>query len=115
MNNSNKSANLKEKLKQALTSTEKVISEDFEKYSSNSESKKNLNFFEIDKLDTKSDFIKARAESDSAALKKKFSNSDIFKKNTPRNPSCKTLYTIAEKIRYESLGGNMLKGIKKKL
>jgi len=46
-------------------------------------------------------------------LKKKFSNSDIFKKNTPRNPSCKTLYTIAEKIRYESLGGNMLKGIKK--
>ena len=113
MNNSNKSANLKEKLKQALTSTEKVISEDFEKYDNNNKSKKNLNFFEIDKLDTKSDFIKARAESDSAALKKKFSNSDIFKKNTPRNSSCKTLYTIAEKIRYESLGGNMLKGIKK--
>ena len=113
MNNSNKSANLKEKLKQALTSTEKVISEDFEKYNKDNDSKKNLNFFEIDKLDTKSDFIKARAESDSAALKKKFSNSDIFKKNTPRNSSCKTLYTIAEKIRYESLGGNMLKGIKK--
>ena len=113
MSNSNKSANLKEKLKQALTSTEKVISEDFEKYYKNNDSKKNLNFFEIDKLDTKSDFIKARAESDSAALKKKFSNSDIFKKNTPRNSSCKTLYIIAEKIRYESLGGNMLKGIKK--
>ena len=113
MNNSNKSANLKEKLKQALTSTEKVISDDFEKYYKNNDSKKNLNFFEIDKLDTKSDFIKARAESDSAALKKKFSNSDIFKKNTPRNSSCKTLYIIAEKIRYESLGGNMLKGIKK--
>ena len=113
MNNSNKSANLKEKLKQALTSTEKVISEDFEKYNKDNDSKKNLNFFEIDKLNTKSDFVKARAESDSAALKKKFSNSDIFKKNTPRNSSCKTLYTIAEKIRYESLGGNMLKGIKK--
>ena len=113
MSNSNKSANLKEKLKQALTSTVKVISEDFEKYNNNNESKKNFNFFEIDKLDNKSDFIKARAEADSAALKKKFSNSDIFKKNTPRNSSCKTLYTIAEKIRYESLGGNMLKGIKK--
>ena len=114
MSNSNKSAKLKEKLKQALTSTAKVISEDFKKFDRDTnEKEKNSNYFEIDKLDTKSDFIKARAESDSAALKIKFSDNDIFKKNTPRNSSCRSLYTIAEKIRYESLGTKMLKGVKK--
>ena len=116
MSNSNKSAKLKEKLKQALTSTAKVISEDFKKFDRDTnEKEKNSNYFEIDKLDTKSDFIKARAESDSAALKIKFSDNDIFKKNTPRNSSCRSLYTIAEKIRYESLGTKMLKGVKKNL
>ena len=33
----------------------------------------------------------------------------------PKNPSCKSLYNIAEKIRYEILGGKMLKGIEKNL
>ena len=33
----------------------------------------------------------------------------------PNNPSCKSLYNIAEKIRYELLGGKMLKGVKKNL
>ena len=46
-------------------------------------------------------------------LKKKFSNKEIFNKNLPNNPSCKSLYDIAEKIRYEALGGKMLKGIEK--
>ncbi len=115
MSNSDKSANLKEKLKQALTSTFKVISDDFEiddKPEKNKYSKK-FDFLELDNLKTQSDFIKARAESDSLALKKKFSNEDIYKKNSPLNSSCKTLYSIAEKIRYESLGGKMLKGIEK--
>jgi cobaltochelatase CobT len=56
-----------------------------------------------------------RAETDSGALKKKFSNKDIFNKNLPNNPSCKSLYNIAEKIRYEVLGGKMLKGVGKNL
>ncbi|KRO74501.1 MAG: cobalamin biosynthesis protein CobT, partial [Pelagibacteraceae bacterium BACL5 MAG-120813-bin20] len=51
--------------------------------------------------------------SDSNALKKKFSNDEIYKKNLPQNNSCKSLYNIAEKIRYETLGGKMLKGIEK--
>ena len=114
---SNKETNLKEKLKQALTSTIKVISDDLEirKSDKDIKSSNKFDFFELDKPNNKIDFVKARAESDSTALKKKFSNDEIFKKNLPTNSSCKSLYTIAEKIRYETLGGNMLKGIEKNL
>ncbi len=113
MKNSNKSAHLKEKLKQALNSTFKVISDDF-KIDENNSSKKN-EFFDLQNLDTKKDFIEARAKTDSSALKKKFSDEKIYKKNLPSNSSYKSLYTIAEKIRYESLGIEMLKGIEKNL
>ena len=112
---SSKESNLKEKFKQALESTARVISDDLkikENPKQNKSSKK-FDFFEIDNLTTKSDFIKFRAETDSNALKKKFSNDDIYKKNLPQNNSCKSLYNIAEKIRYETLGGKMLKGIEK--
>ena len=115
MSNGSKDSNLKEKLKQALTSTFKVISDDF-KIDNNIEknkNSKNFSFFELENLNNKNDFIKARAETDSSALKKKFSNENIYKKNLPSNSSCKSLYSIAEKIRYESLGGKMLKGIQK--
>ena len=115
MKNSNKDANVREKLKQALTSTFKVISDDFVVKSKieNNKNSKDLNFIELENLNTKEDFIKARAEMDSSALKKKFSNEKIYNKNLPSNSSCKSLYSIAEKIRFESLGGIMLKGIKK--
>ena len=115
MSNKTNVPNLKEKLKQALESTVRVISEDFEIKSENNNSKtsKKFDFLELDDLNTKSDFIKARANSDSTALKKKFSNEDIYKKNLPINSSCKNLYSIAEKIRYELLGSHMLKGIEK--
>ena len=52
-----------------------------------------------------------RAETDSEALKKRFSNDEIHRKNLPANRNSKLLYDIAEKIRYESLGDQMLKGI----
>ena len=42
-------------------------------------------------------------------------NKDIFNQNLPTNSSCKSLYSIAEKIRYECLGSKMLKGIEKNL
>ena len=113
MSHSNKSANLKEKLKQALTSTGRVLSDDFETITKRAENKDfgKIESFELDNLETKKDFIKARADSDSSALKKKFMNEKIYKKNLPSNSSCKTLYSIAEKIRYEALGVKMLKGI----
>ena len=114
MNNKNES--IKEKLKQALTSTAKVISDDLGiKYKNNTKNLKEQDFIELDNLNSKNDFIKARAETDSKALKKKFSNETIFKKNLPFSSSCKSLYTITEKIRYEKLGSEMLKGIDKNL
>jgi cobaltochelatase CobT len=115
MNNSNKNAELKERLKQALTSTIRVISDELESEHRIEKDKdlKKADFFELDNLNSKKDFIKARAESDSSALNKKFNNKEIYKKNLPSNSSCKSLYSIAEKIRCESLGGKMLKGIQK--
>ena len=117
MSLSNKDENLKEKVRQALSSTIKVISDDFtiQNKDEKNKSSKKFDFFEIDNLNSKIDFIKARAETDSLALKKKFSNEQIYKKNLPINISCRSLYSIAEKIRYESLGGKMLKGIEKNL
>ena len=110
-----KDLNLKEKLKQALSSTIRVISEDsiLNRSSEKNKSSKKIDHFDLDNLSSKKDFIKARAEADSSALKIKFSNEIIYKKNTPTNSSCKSLYSIAEKIRYEILGGKMLIGIEK--
>ena len=113
----NKEDNFKEKFKQALISTIKVISDE---YRVKTELKKNLssknyNFFELDNLSSKQDYIKLRAETDSEALKRKFSNKEIYKKNLPKNSSCRLLYDITEKIRYELLGTKMLKGISKNL
>ena len=112
---SDKIASLKEKLRIALTSTAKVISEDFDLKDRSSEHdiKKDTDSIQIDDLTKPSDFIKLRAETDSSALKKRFSDETIYKKNLPSNTSSRSLYNIAEKIRYEALGGKMLKGIEK--
>jgi len=115
---SSKEDNFKEQFKQALISTAKVISEDYKldvKKLDKDLSNKKTDFFDVTNLSNKSDFIRLRAETDSGALKKKFSNKEIFKKNLPNNPSCKSLYNIAEKVRYELLGGKMLKGVGKNL
>ena len=113
----NKEDNLKEKFKQALISTIKVISDEYrvETELKKNLSSKNYNFFELDNLSNKQDYIKLRAETDSEALKRKFSNKEIYKKNLPKNSSCRSLYDITEKIRYELLGTKMLKGISKNL
>ena len=112
---SDKITTLKEKFRLALTSTAKVISDDFDLINKSSENdkKQDLQSIEIDSLTKPSDFIKLRAETDSSALKKKFSNEVIYRKNLPTNTSSRSLYDIAEKIRYEALGGKMLKGIEK--
>ena len=112
---SDKIASLKEKFRLALTSTAKVISDDFDLKDKSSEHDKQKDFdsIQIDDLTRPSDFIKLRAETDSSALKKRFSDETIYKKNLPSNTSSRSLYNIAEKIRYEALGGKMLKGIEK--
>jgi len=115
---SNKEDSFKEQFKQALISTEKVISENYKtniKKSNKDLNSKKIDFFDIQSLSNKSDFTKLRAEADSNALKNKFSDNEIFNKNSPNNPACKALYNIAEKIRYEVLGKKMLKGVGKNL
>ncbi len=111
----NKTEDLREKLKQALISTARVISDDINLKTNSEKDKKNLNFIDLESLSSKKDFIKARAEYDSSALKKKFSNDEIYRKNLPLNSSYKSLYSIAERVRYECLGSKMLKGVEKNL
>ena len=112
---SDKITSLKEKFRLALLSTAKVISDDFDTITKPSDKKndQDTKSIEIDNITKPSDFIKLRAETDSSALKKKFSNEKIYRKNLPSNISSRSLYNIAEKIRYEALGGKMLKGIEK--
>ena len=111
----NKEDSFKEKFKQAILSTVKVISED---NFSNPKNKKqlneeNLNVNNIENIKDKNEFIKIRAENDSEALKRKFSNKSIFEKSMPSNHGCQSLYKLSEKIRYEMLGSEMLMGISK--
>ncbi len=114
----NKEEALKEKFKIALTSTIKVISEkdkvevNFENKSLNS---KNLHFFDLDNLKSIDDYTKVRAETDSEALKLRYSNKKIYQKNLPKTSTAKSLYHLTEKIRYEIIGSNNLKGIKQNL
>ena len=108
-----KENNLKEQFKQAILSTAKVISDDYKiKIDKKNKSSKNMDFFQLDNLNTRLDFIKYRAEIDSKALRKKFSSDEVYKINLPKNSSCKSLYELSEKIRCELLGSIMLKGIK---
>jgi cobaltochelatase CobT len=110
----NKADNFKEKFKQALTSTAKVISENYNlvlKSDNKNSNSKNIDFFEVNDLNNKNDFIRLRAEADSKALMQKFSDKEIYQKNMPNNKACKSLYDLAEKIRFELLGGKMLKGV----
>ncbi|MFL2884598.1 MAG: cobaltochelatase CobT-related protein [Candidatus Pelagibacter sp.] len=112
---SNRESSLKEKFRIALKSTAKVISDDFSlnKKNNDKNKSKDLNSIEVENINSPSDFIRLRAETDSSALKKRFSDDSIYKKNLPSNNSSRSLYNIAEKIRYEALGGQMLKGIEK--
>ena len=104
----------KERFKQALDSTYKVISEELSNLGKK-EYHKDIEDYKISNLYSRDDFIKFRAFIDSRALKKKFSDKNIFKKNFPKNQSYKLFYEISEKIRCELLGSEMLNGIKKNI
>ena len=104
----------KERFKQALDSTYKVISEELHNLSKK-ENPKDIEDYKISNLYSREDYIKFRALTDSNALKKKFSNKNIFNKNFPKNKSYKTFYEVSEKIRCELLGSDMLDGIKKNI
>ena len=76
---------------------------------------KNVNLPEIKKLEKFQDFLSVRAKADSEALRLKYSNIDVFNTYKPKGGKAKKLYEIAEKIRYEKIGCDQFKGIKKNL
>ena len=107
---------LKEKFKSAVSSAVKAISNNYDleiKFGNNTTSKKNsLNLPEIVNLKKLQDFTNLRAFADSEALKIKYTNEKAYLKNQPEGSMARALYAIAEKIRYEKIGSNELKGIK---
>ena len=107
---------LKERFKSAISSAVKAISGNFDleiKFGGNSDLKKNtLNLPEIINLNKMQDFTNLRAFADSEALKIKYTDKTIYQKNEPKGSMAKTLYAIAEKIRYEKIGSNKLKGVR---
>ncbi len=107
---------IKEKFKAAVSSTVKAISGNFDleiKFDNRASSKKNsLNLPEIINLKKLQDFTNLRAFADSEALKLKYTNEKIYLENEPSGTTAKALYAIAEKIRYEKIGSDKLKGVK---
>jgi len=107
---------LKERFKSAVSSAVKAISGNYDleiKFGNNSSTKKNfLSLPEIANLKKLQDFTNLRAFADSEALKIKYTNETTYLKNQPDGSMAKALYAIAEKIRYEKIGSNKLKGIK---
>ena len=107
---------LKERFKSAVSSTVKAISENFDieiKFGSNISGKENtLNLPEVVNLSKLQDFTNLRAFADSEALKIKYTDKKIYIKNEPKGAMSKSLYAIAEKIRYEKIGSDKLKGVK---
>ena len=107
---------IKERFKSAVSSAVKAISGNYEieiKFgNSASSNKKSLNLPEIIKLKNLEDFTNLRAFADSEALKIKYTNEKVFIENQPEGLMARNLYAIAEKIRYEKIGSNKLKGIK---
>ncbi len=107
---------LKERFKAAVSSAVKVISEKFDleiKFGNNINSKKgSLNLPEVANLKNLQDFTNLRASADSEALKIRYKNDKIYLKNEPKGTVAQALYAIAEKIRYEKIGANKLKGVK---
>ncbi|MDB9706216.1 hypothetical protein OAA54_04330, partial [Pelagibacteraceae bacterium] len=70
---------------------------------------------EIEKINNKINYDQIRALADSESLKIRFSDDNTFKSYEPMGNISKKLYKIAEKIRYEKLGSDEFKGVKKNI
>ena len=99
-----------EKYKSAIHATAKAIAR-------NSISEKREKFDKISKpkiisVENNEEILEARVLSDSEALKIKYSDDNILNKNQPSGTISRTIYNIAEKIRYEKIGSDQYTGIK---
>ena len=70
---------------------------------------------EIEQINNKINYNQIRALADSKSLRLRFSDNKIFKSYEPDGNISKKLYKIAEKIRYEKLGSDQFKGVKKNI
>ena len=112
-----KKEELIQNFKTAIASTTKSVSnvKDIEVIFGNEKLKTNKKIIklpDLENINEKIDYTKARALADSEALKVRYSNEKILKTYEPKGNVSKKLYHIAEKIRYEKLGSVEFKGIK---
>ena len=110
-----KDENFLENFKTAIISTVKTISETENIDVSFGQKKldKNklvINLPELESVNNKINYTKARALADSEALKIRYSNQKVLKTYEPKGSISKKLYSIAEKIRYEKIGSIKFKG-----
>ena len=108
-----------EDFKRALISTIKSISQQKDceiKFGTPDKiTDKNISLPEIKRLESLSDIINVRAIADSEALRLKYSDKEIFELYRPKGKIAEKLYKIAEKVRYEKIGSDEFKGIKKNI
>ena len=108
-----KNEEYREKIKQALISTFNAISKKYDNFKNNKEDdKEKLSFLENENINLKKNFLNIRANSDTEALKIRYSDQNILIKNSPKKRLEKNLYELSEKIRYEYLGSKNFKGVK---
>ena len=106
-----------ESFKTAISSTVKTIANTGELEvvfgsTKTASDKKFIKLPELEQLNNKINYVKARAIADSEALKIRYSDTKIFNSNRPNGNISNKLYEIAEKIRYEKIGSDNFKGIK---
>ena len=91
-----KDDNIKEQFKQALISTIKVISDEYKNdpKANPNLSSKNFNFFELDNLNSRNDFIRLRAETDKVTPTNRIKSRLLFKLSR--------LYSIKSRNRFGS-------------
>ena len=103
-----------EKFKNAVFSTAKAIA----RKSLSLEDQKQLDRITAPKIisiNNREELLEARANADSEALRIRHSDEAIFKKYEPKGTVSKSLYKIAEKIRYEKIGSDQYIGIQNNL
>ncbi len=74
-----------------------------------------INVPKILSIENKDEILEARALADSEALRMRYNDETISKKNEPRGTISKSLFKIAEKIRYEKIGSDEYQGIQNNL
>jgi cobaltochelatase CobT len=109
-----------ENFKIAITSTVKsIVGDQSIEVTFGSEIKKKnnktINLPSLKNIANAHDYIKTRALADSEALKFKCSDFNIYNSFEPQGSTSKSLYAIAEKIRYENIGSSYFKGVKENL